>query len=101
SDMASLREQLESLEAGPRALVITDGVFSMEGDLASLREIVGLVRAHESTFVVDDSHGTGVVGEPGRGVAEHYGLLGEVDVITSTLGKALRGAGGRGGAPER
>jgi glycine C-acetyltransferase len=94
SDMGSLREQLESLEPGQRALVISDGVFSMEGDLAKLPEIVELVREHDATLVVDDSHGTGVVGETGRGVAEHFGLLGEVDVITSTLGKALGGAAG-------
>ena len=94
SDMDDLRAQLESLEDGQRALVISDGVFSMEGDLARLPEIVELVRAHDATLVVDDSHGTGVVGETGRGVAEHFGLLGEVDVITSTLGKALGGAAG-------
>ena len=94
SDMDSLRAQLASLETGQRALVITDGVFSMEGDLAKLPEIVELVREHDATLVVDDSHGTGVVGDTGRGVAEHYGLLGEVDVITSTLGKALGGAAG-------
>ena len=94
SDMNDLRAQLESLEDGQRALVITDGVFSMEGDLAKLPEIVELVREHDATLVVDDSHGTGVVGATGRGVAEHYGLLGEVDVITSTLGKALGGAAG-------
>jgi glycine C-acetyltransferase len=94
SDMDSLRAELESLEPGQRALVLTDGVFSMEGDLAKLPEIVELVRAHEATLIVDDSHGTGVMGETGRGVAEHYGLLGEVDVITSTLGKALGGAAG-------
>src|SRR5262249_14511765 len=94
SDMGSLRTELESLEDGQRALVLTDGVFSMEGDLAKLPDIVELVRAHGATLVVDDSHGTGVVGETGRGVAEHNGLLGEVDVITSTLGKALGGAAG-------
>jgi glycine C-acetyltransferase len=94
SDMGSLREQLESLEPGQRALVISDGVFSMEGDLAKLPEIVELVREYDGTLVVDDSHGTGVVGETGRGVAEHFGLLGEIDVITSTLGKALGGAAG-------
>ena len=94
SDLDSLREQLTSLEPGQRALVITDGVFSMEGDLAKLPEIVELVREHDATLVVDDSHGTGVVGDTGRGVAEHYGLLGEIDVITSTLGKALGGAAG-------
>jgi glycine C-acetyltransferase len=94
SDMDSLRAELEALDEGQRALVITDGVFSMEGDLARLPEIVELVREHDATLVVDDSHGTGVMGETGRGVAEHFGLLGEVDVITSTLGKALGGAAG-------
>ena len=94
SDMDHLRAQLESCEPGQRALVITDGVFSMEGDLAKLPEIVELARAHGATVVVDDSHGTGVMGDTGRGVAEHYGLLGEIDVITSTLGKALGGAAG-------
>jgi len=94
SDMDDLRAQLESLEPGQRALVISDGVFSMEGDLARLPEIVELVRAHDGTLVVDDSHGTGVMGDTGRGVAEYYGLLGEIDVITSTLGKALGGAAG-------
>jgi glycine C-acetyltransferase len=94
SDMDSLRAELESVEPGQRALVITDGVFSMEGDLAKLPEILELVRAHDAALVVDDSHGTGVMGETGRGIAEHYGLLGEVDVITSTLGKALGGAAG-------
>jgi glycine C-acetyltransferase len=94
SDMDDLRAQLESLEPGERALVLTDGVFSMEGDLARLPELVELVRAYDATLVVDDSHGTGVMGETGRGVAEHFGLLGEIDVITSTLGKALGGAAG-------
>jgi glycine C-acetyltransferase len=94
SDLDDLRTQLESLEPGQRALVITDGVFSMEGDLAKLPEILELAHGHGAIVVVDDSHGTGVMGETGRGVAEHYGVLGEVDVITSTLGKALGGAAG-------
>jgi glycine C-acetyltransferase len=92
--MDDLRTQLEACEPGQRVLVITDGVFSMEGDLARLPEIVALAHAHGAVVVVDDSHGTGVMGETGRGVAEHYGLLGEIDVITSTLGKALGGAAG-------
>ena len=94
SDLDDLRGQLAALERGQRALVITDGVFSMEGDLARLPEIVELAHAHDAVVVVDDSHGTGVMGATGRGIAEHYGLLGEVDVITSTLGKALGGAAG-------
>ena len=64
---------LASCEAGQRKLVITDGVFSMEGDLARLPEIVELAQEHEAIVLVDDSHGTGVMGETGRGVAEHFG----------------------------
>jgi glycine C-acetyltransferase len=94
SSMDELREGLESCEPGQRKLVITDGVFSMEGDLAKLPEILELARAHEAVVLVDDSHGTGVMGDTGRGVAEHFGVLGEVDVITGTLGKALGGAAG-------
>jgi glycine C-acetyltransferase len=77
-----------------RKLILTDGVFSMEGDLAKLPEIVELAREHDAVVIVDDSHGVGVLGETGRGTVEHYGLLGEVDVITGTLGKALGGAAG-------
>jgi glycine C-acetyltransferase len=94
SSMDELREALASCPPRARKLVITDGVFSMEGDLARLPEIVELAREHDATVVVDDSHGTGVMGATGRGVAEHFGLLGEIDVITSTLGKALGGAAG-------
>jgi glycine C-acetyltransferase len=94
SDMVELREALRSLERGQRALILTDGVFSMEGDLARLPDILELARVHEATVLVDDSHGVGVVGKTGRGVAEHYGVLGRVDVITGTLGKALGGAAG-------
>ena len=93
SDMGELRDALAGCEARQRKLVVTDGVFSMEGDLARLPDIVELARAHDAIVLVDDSHGTGVMGELGRGVAEHFGLLGEIDVITSTLGKALGGAG--------
>jgi glycine C-acetyltransferase len=94
SDMAKLREGLEGAPRDARKLIVTDGVFSMEGDLARLPEIVELAREHEAVVIVDDSHGVGVLGETGRGVVEHYGLLGEVDVLTGTLGKALGGAAG-------
>ena len=94
SSMDELREGLASCERGQRKLVITDGVFSMEGDLARLDDIIGLAQEHGAIVLVDDSHGTGVMGETGRGVAEHFGCLGEIDVITSTLGKALGGAAG-------
>jgi glycine C-acetyltransferase len=92
--MGELRDALRSCEPGRRKLVLTDGVFSMEGDLARLPDILELARAHEAVVLVDDSHGVGAVGATGRGVAEHYGVLGQVDVVTGTLGKALGGAAG-------
>jgi glycine C-acetyltransferase len=94
SDMDQLREGLRSCRPDQRKLVITDGVFSMEGDLARLPEILELARTHDATVIVDDSHGVGVLGATGRGVVEHFGVVGEVDVITGTLGKALGGAAG-------
>jgi glycine C-acetyltransferase len=94
SDMAALRDGLASAPRDARKLVITDGVFSMEGDLARLPEIVELAHEFGATVIVDDSHGVGVLGETGKGTVEHFGLLGEVDVITGTLGKALGGAAG-------
>lgn len=98
SDMDSLEARLneagELRSKGGSVLVITDGVFSMEGDLARLPEIVKLARKYDAAVMVDDSHGTGVTGPHGRGTVEHYGLEGEIDVITSTLGKALGGAAG-------
>jgi glycine C-acetyltransferase len=94
SDMSALRDGLAAAPRGARKLIVTDGVFSMEGDLAKLPEIVELAREHDAVVVVDDSHGVGVLGETGRGTVEHYGLLGEVEVITGTLGKALGGAAG-------
>jgi glycine C-acetyltransferase len=74
--------------------VFTDGIFSMEGDLAKLPDMVALARKHGAAVALDDSHATGVLGQTGRGTAEHYGMLGDVDIITSTLGKALGGAAG-------
>jgi glycine C-acetyltransferase len=94
SDMDDLRQKLAAASTARRRIIWTDGVFSMEGDLAKLPEILELARQYDAIVVMDDSHGTGVMGAHGRGTAEHYGLLGEVDVITSTLGKALGGAAG-------
>ena len=94
SDMTALRDGLAAAPRDARKLIVTDGVFSMEGDLAKLPEIVQLAREHDAVVIVDDSHGVGVLGETGRGTVEHFGLLGEVDVITGTLGKALGGAAG-------
>ena len=93
-DLAELEAKLEA-ERGDRVrMVVTDGVFSMEGSIAPLPDLVELCRRHEAVLVVDDSHATGVLGARGRGTAEHFGLVGEVDLITSTLGKALGGAAG-------
>lgn len=94
SDMDDLREKLAAARSARRRVVWTDGVFSMEGSIARLPEILDIAREYDAIVVVDDSHGTGVLGETGRGTAEHHGVLGEVDVITSTLGKALGGAAG-------
>ena len=94
ADMADLEEKLTAARDRRTRMVITDGVFSMEGSIAKLPDLVELCRRHDAMLVVDDSHATGVLGEHGRGTAEHFGVLGEVDIITSTLGKALGGAAG-------
>jgi glycine C-acetyltransferase len=94
ADMAELRAGLESCERDQRKLIVTDGVFSMEGDLAPLPDILELARTHNAVVIMDDAHGTGVMGSTGRGTAEHFGVHGQVDITTSTLGKALGGAAG-------
>lgn len=96
SDMADLEEKLRSAQTGNARLklIFTDGVFSMEGDIAKLPDIVTLARKYDAVVAVDDSHATGVLGRSGRGSAEHFGMLGDIDIITSTLGKALGGAAG-------
>jgi len=94
SDMADLKAKLETLRGCRHRLVITDGVFSMEGDVARLADILELARKYDAVVAVDDSHATGVMGKTGRGTPEHCGVFGEVDIITSTLGKALGGAAG-------
>lgn len=94
ADLADLEEKLTAARDRRTRMVITDGVFSMEGSIAPLPDLIELCRRHEAVLVVDDSHATGVLGTHGRGTAEHYGVVGEVDMITSTLGKALGGAAG-------
>ena len=94
SDMADLEAQLRAAKGARRRLIFTDGVFSMEGDIARLPDIVELARRYDAVVAVDDSHATGVLGKTGRGTAEHYDMVGDVDIITSTLGKALGGAAG-------
>jgi len=94
SDMADLEERLRAAKGARRRLIVTDGIFSMEGDIARLPDILELARRYDAIVAVDDSHATGVLGKTGRGTAEHYGVIGQVDIITSTLGKALGGAAG-------
>jgi glycine C-acetyltransferase len=94
SDLDDLRLKLAGAKSARRRIIWTDGVFSMEGSIAKLPEILQLAEEYDAIVAVDDSHGTGVLGATGRGTAEHFGVLGEVDIITSTLGKALGGAAG-------
>jgi glycine C-acetyltransferase len=94
ADLDDLEGKLREARDRRVKMVITDGVFSMEGAIAKLPDLIELCRKHEAVLVVDDSHGTGVLGKHGRGTAEHFGVLGEVDIVTSTLGKALGGAAG-------
>jgi glycine C-acetyltransferase len=94
SDMADLEKGLQESANSRLKLIATDGVFSMDGDMARLPEICDLAERHQAAVMVDDSHATGVLGGGGRGTAEHLGVLDKVDIITSTLGKALGGAAG-------
>ncbi len=93
-DMAELKRGLEEAQGGRLRLVVTDGVFSMDGDLARLPEICDMAERYDAVVVVDDSHATGLLGAGGRGSPELLGVLDRVDIITSTLGKALGGAAG-------
>jgi glycine C-acetyltransferase len=93
-DMDDLASKLEAARGARRKLIWTDGIFSMEGSIAKLPEILDIARRFGAIVAVDDSHATGVLGATGRGTAEHFGVVGEVDITTSTLGKALGGAVG-------
>jgi len=94
NDMADLEAKLkEAAGAAPR-MIVTDGVFSMNGDMADLPGICDLAEKHDAMVVVDDSHATGFIGKTGRGTIEHFGVMGRVDLITTTFGKALGGASG-------
>ncbi|MEO8053644.1 MAG: glycine C-acetyltransferase [Acidobacteriota bacterium] len=94
SDMGHLEEKLVEHKDKRLRLVITDGVFSMDGDLAKLDEIVALCEKHDAMVFVDDSHATGFIGKTGRGTPERFGVLGKIDILTTTFGKALGGASG-------
>jgi glycine C-acetyltransferase len=94
SDMGHLEEKLQEHQDRRFRVVITDGVFSMDGDLAKLDEIVALAEKYNAMVFVDDSHASGFIGKTGRGTHEHCGVFGKIDVITTTLGKGLGGASG-------
>jgi glycine C-acetyltransferase len=94
SDMADLEAQLKAASGCRFKLVVTDGVFSMDGYLAKLPEICDLAEKHGAMVMVDDSHAVGFIGPKGRGTHEHHGVMGRVDILTGTLGKALGGASG-------
>lgn len=92
SDLSDLEERLIRHKDAPARIIVTDGVFSMEGDIAKLDKIVALAEIYDALIVLDDSHGLGVLGATGKGVAEHFDVLDKIDIFTGTLGKAL-GAG--------
>ncbi len=94
SNMPELEKCLKEAQGARRVFIVTDGVFSMEGDIVKLPEVVSLARQYNASIILDDSHGVGVMGEHGRGTAEYFGMEKDVDIITGTLGKALGGAAG-------
>lgn len=94
NDMTDLAAQLEAAKGARRILIVTDGVFSMDGYLANLPAICDLADAHGALVMVDDSHAVGFMGTRGRGTHEHHGVMDRIDIITGTLGKALGGASG-------
>lgn len=94
SDMDDLEEKLKEAQSARRRMIATDGVFSMDGDIARLDKICDLADKYDAMVMVDDCHATGFIGKTGRGTHEHHNVMDRVDIITSTLGKALGGASG-------
>jgi len=94
SDMAELEARLKEAANARIRLIVTDGVFSMDGYIAKLKEICDLAERYDALVMVDDSHATGFMGAKGRGTPEHCGVMGRVDIITTTFGKAMGGASG-------
>lgn len=92
ANMESLKEQLEAAKDARFKLIVTDGVFSMDGNIPPLDKIIELANKYNAMVMVDESHSAGVVGKTGRGVTEHFNLKGQVEIITGTLGKAFGGA---------
>ena len=101
SDMADLEERLKAVPETSGALIVTDGVFSMSGEICKLPEIVALAKKYGARVMVDDAHGLGVLGEGGRGTAEYFGLENEVDIIMGTFSKSLASLGGYMAASRR
>src|SRR5205807_1411054 len=93
-DLGELEARLVEAQAHRLRLIATDGVFSMDGALAPLEGICALAEQYRALLVVDDSHATGIVGPRGRGTGEQFSVTGQIDLVTSTLGKALGGAAG-------
>ena len=94
SDMLHLKSKLEQYSDKTRKLIITDGVFSMDGDIAKLDEIINLAEEFDAMVFVDDSHATGFIGKNGRGTHEYHNVINKIDIISTTFGKALGGASG-------
>ena len=94
NDMESLEQQLKDAAGSRRKLIVTDGSFSMDGTIAQLDKICDLADRYDAMVMVDECHSTGFIGRTGRGVHEHHGVMGRVDIITGTYGKALGGASG-------
>jgi glycine C-acetyltransferase len=92
ADMADLERQLQAAQAQRNRIIVTDGVFSMDGDVAKLKEICDLADKYDAIVMVDECHATGFMGKTGRGTHEHHGVMGRIDIITGTLGKSLGGA---------
>src|SRR3989449_4235342 len=94
NDMADLEAQLRAAKDARFRLIATDGCFSMDGTIANLKEIVDLAQKYDALTMIDDAHATGMLGKTGRGTHEYRGVMGRIDIITGTLGKALGGASG-------
>jgi glycine C-acetyltransferase len=94
NDMADLEEQLKSAQAQRNRIIVTDGSFSMDGTIAQLDKIVELAEKYDAAVMIDECHSSGFLGKTGRGTHEHCGVVGKIDIITGTLGKALGGASG-------
>src|ERR1044072_9908171 len=92
--MADLEAQLQALSGTRTKVIMTDSVFSMDGTIAQLDKICELAAKYEALVMIDESHSSGFMGKTGRGVHEHCGVMGRIDIITGTLGKALGGASG-------